>query len=83
MLESDLLENLKDKVDGEGGEEDLAIPDHDICRALTMDFSQIYKVNSASFFLFEIKGIKMFLCSWQVCIKTFNAQVVSLITVPY
>lgn len=51
MLESDLLENLKDKVDGEGGEEDLAIPDHDICRALTMDFSQIYKVNSASFFL--------------------------------
>lgn len=44
MLESD-LENLEDEVDREGGEEDLAIPDHvisqDIRRALTTHFSHI------------------------------------------
>ncbi len=39
MLESDLLEHLEDEVDREGGEDELAIPDHvsgqDICRVLT------------------------------------------------
>ncbi len=54
MLESD-LENLEDEVVREGGEEDMAIPDHvtsqDIRRGLTTHFSYmniIYKVNSTS-----------------------------------